>query len=277
MKSPAPRLVTAGHVTRDVIRGKHYLGGAAAFAARMANALEVPNGLVTVAPGDFEFLPELSALGHCELHRQDANSATVFELNYSGPTRTLRVREQAPDVDPDDIPEPFLHTPLLYLAPVINECSRALAERFENAWVTVGLQGWLRRLDATGTVCPSLRKRALRPPSNCRLVCFSELDHPRAADLAERLADLVPLVALTRGARGASIYADGKRRDWPAAAAEEVDPTGAGDVFGLVLSLRLQCGDELDAATEKALFAAARVVEGPGLGNFDGSSVLRPE
>jgi sugar/nucleoside kinase (ribokinase family) len=56
--------------------------------------------------------------------------------------------------------------------------------------------------------------------------------------------------------------------DVPAAPAIEVDPTGAGDVFGLVFALALARGADLATAGQRAAAAAARVVEGPGLGTL---------
>jgi len=57
----------------------------------------------------------------------------------------------------------------------------------------------------------------------------------------------------------------------PAAPAREVDATGAGDVFGVVLTLELAQGRPLAVAGRTAAAAAARVVEGPGLGTLSGS------
>jgi len=57
----------------------------------------------------------------------------------------------------------------------------------------------------------------------------------------------------------------------PAAAANEIDPTGAGDVFGVVLTLELARAATLAAAGRAAAAAAARVVEGAGLGTLPGA------
>ena len=76
--------------------------------------------------------------------------------------------------------------------------------------------------------------------------------------------------AITRGARGATLIRGTESVDVPAAPAREVDPTGAGDVFGVVLTLELAYGKPLAAAGRAAAAAAARVVEGPGLGTLPG-------
>ena len=74
--------------------------------------------------------------------------------------------------------------------------------------------------------------------------------------------------AITRGARGATLIRGAERVDIPAAPARELDPTGAGDVFGVVLTLELARDELLLTAGRAAAEAAARVVEGPGLGTL---------
>jgi sugar/nucleoside kinase (ribokinase family) len=54
----------------------------------------------------------------------------------------------------------------------------------------------------------------------------------------------------------------------PAAPAQQVDPTGAGDVFALILGLASWAGRAPLDAARRAASAAARVVEGPGLGSL---------
>jgi sugar/nucleoside kinase (ribokinase family) len=76
------------------------------------------------------------------------------------------------------------------------------------------------------------------------------------------------VVAVTRGARGARVSWGGKQSYIAPAPARPVDSTGAGDVFTLVLGLGLWRGLGPVAAAERAALAAARVVEGPGLGRL---------
>jgi len=75
-------------------------------------------------------------------------------------------------------------------------------------------------------------------------------------------------VAITRGAQGSTLLLAGDRLDVPAAPAHEIDPTGAGDVFGVVLTLHLGAGASPHQAATIAATAAARVVEGTGLGRL---------
>ncbi|MGW0546416.1 carbohydrate kinase family protein [Streptomyces altiplanensis] len=73
---------------------------------------------------------------------------------------------------------------------------------------------------------------------------------PEAADAAAELSRRFPLVAVTLGAGGALLAAAGRVRDRvPAAPAEAVDSTGAGDAFsGAFLAARLAGADDAQAA-----------------------------
>jgi sugar/nucleoside kinase (ribokinase family) len=129
------------------------------------------------------------------------------------------------------------------------------------------VQGWLRRAGDGGEIEPALAPEAITPP-RLDAAILSELDHPDAAAIAARFATAGARVAVTRGARGATILDGDARLDIPAAPAVEVEPTGAGDVFGVVLALELQRGVPAREAAVAAAAAAARVVEGPGLGRL---------
>ena len=97
------------------------------------------------------------------------------------------------------------------------------------------------------------------------MAIVSEEDHPdadRAASMPGRRR------SRGRAERGCCRPAC---EELPAAPAREVDPTGAGDVFGLVLTLELAHGTPPAAAGRAAAEAAARVVEGPGLGTLSDS------
>src|SRR5262249_37711066 len=134
--------------------------------------------------------------------------------------------------------------------------------------VCVGLQGWLRSADENGVVRPRLPgdlEARLAPASVC---VYSVEDHPDAEDLAARLGGAGKLVALTPAEHGPSLYSGSGREDIAAPPAREVDPTGAGDVFGVVLALGLAFGLSPRDAASRAAEAAAWVVEGPGLGRL---------
>lgn len=194
---------------------------------------------------------------------------TTFRLVYGGAGRSLALLARARALGPGDVPDEWLDTPVAYVGPVAAECDRALIAALRARFVGVGLQGWLRQVAPDGTVEPALQAEALDPP-RVDVAVVSELDHPEVMPVAERFVAAGATVAITRGARGATLLSASGPVEVPAAPAREVDPTGAGDVFGVVLTLRLYAGDAPADAGAAAAEAAARVVEGPGLGRLTG-------
>jgi fructokinase len=72
------------------------------------------------------------------------------------------------------------------------------------------------------------------------------------------------LVALTRGARGSRLYADGLWSDHRGLPADVVDTVGAGDAFTAALALGFLAGWDLDAVNEAANDLAAFVCSQAG-------------
>src|SRR5688500_14607016 len=103
MVQGGPDLLVLGHVTRDEIGGQVRPGGAAAFAARAAAALGLRTALVTAAPPHDPLLGELRALDGVSLHVRPSPAITTFALDYSGPTRRLRLLAVAPPLTAGDL------------------------------------------------------------------------------------------------------------------------------------------------------------------------------
>lgn len=270
-----PELLIVGHVTRDFIGDDTRLGGSASFAARVAATLGIETALVTVAPPEFSLLAPLRSLPGLGLHVVPSATVTEFELDYSGPRRRVILRGMAPALQISDVPAAWRDLPMTYVANVAGECSRSLIDGLRSPVICAELQGWLRKPGATGAVEPTEAPEIRTPPRGLGAAVFSEEDHPEAERLAEHLASCGLVVALTRSSRGATIREGAMRWDIPAAPAREVDPTGAGDVFGIALTVSLARGASAPEAARAAAAIAARVVEGPGLGNLTADDARR--
>jgi len=259
-----------GHVTRDEIVGGVRLGGAASYAARAAACLGYETALVTVAPPDDPLLEPLRRTPRLSLHCLPSEVMTTFALAYAGGERQLWLRRRARPLVPDDIPRHWRRPRVAYVGPVAGECDLPFTQSLGAGFLGAGIQGWLRRTGEDGRVepasLPETTEAPTPPPFDAAIV--SEEDHPEAEGAARRLARAV---AITRGARGARLIAPTESLEIPAAPAREVDPTGAGDVFVVGLTLELGRGRPLAVAGRTAAAAAARVVEGPGLGTLSGS------
>ena len=251
-----------GNVTHDVIDGSDRLGGAVTYVSLAASRLGMTTGLVTAAPLDFPLMAALHEVPTLTIEHQPASTATSFTLDYSGPVRRVRLLHRG-----SPIVKPTASAPWVFLGPVIGEVPVHALDWFRGSRIVIGLQGWMRAPGADGYVV------AAEPPSldllaSATAVIYSEHDHPRPDELAAELASRVPIVVVTRAERGATLFDAGKPVHVPAAPAVERDPTGAGDVFGAALTVALWRGaSPVDAATQAA-YAAARAVEGSGLGNL---------
>jgi hypothetical protein len=230
--------------------------------------LGVETALVTVAPSASPLLARLLGLAHLSLAVRSSERMTTFGLSYSGSHRQLTVRDVARGLTIGDIPPAWRTAPVVYLGPVLGECGRGLVESVAGATVIVGLQGWLRQVAESGLVEPAITQEIEDPPPGISVAILSAADHPEAGTIAVALAARGIVVALTRGAQGATLLFGHERREVAAAPARELDPTGAGDVFGVVLGLALHAGYAPVPAAERAALAAARVVEGPEMGRL---------
>jgi sugar/nucleoside kinase (ribokinase family) len=261
-------IVVCGHVTRDLIAGEARLGGAASFAASAACHLGARTSLLTSTIEPFDLAAPLRRTPGLVMHVVPSAEATTFELSYDSGRRRIRLLARARDLFPSDLPASFVGADAAYVAPVISECELGLVSALRASWVAAGLQGWLRAIDEHRGIVARVPADLVRRLAGVRVCVFSAEDHPEAEQIAARLAEAGKLVALTRAEHGATLYSREGSTMIPAVPASEVDPTGAGDVFGLVFTVGLARGLSPRDAAELAAIAGARVVEGPGLGNF---------
>ena len=179
-----------------------------------------------------------------------AAATTTFRNTYRDGRRTQHIGEVAAPLGIDDVPYEWRAAPLVMLAPLAHEVEEDLATAFPRATVLASVQGWLRRWDGEGLVSPAYwdGDRVL-PHVDAAVLSVDDLGSP---DWLGRWKEKTPVLIVTSGAGGSTVYLRG-RHDIPAFPVEEVDPTGAGDVFGAAYLIRYaETGDVL----RSALFAS---------------------
>lgn len=224
-----------GHISIDLLSTGKRIGGTVVYASLMAKALGLRVGVVTSWG---EEIPK-GPLSSLQIFNYPADQSTTFELNYSDGKRSLTLIQAAPRLDFFQIPESWRNAPIVHLAPIAQEVEPTLVRNFPSALIGVTPQGWMRNWYDSGLVHPSEwpEARFVLERSNAAVISIDDVagDENRI----EELANACNILAVTEGDEGARIYWNGDVRRIRAPEAEEVDPTGAGDIFAAAFFYRL--------------------------------------
>ena len=265
-RAACPEFVAVGHVTFDVQRragceiDRPEPGGAAAYAAGTAVAMGLTAGIVTSSSPGYPFD---TLLPSTEVVNVPAAATTTFEYSLHDGVRTQWLRSRAANLARTDLPDSWSGTQIVLLGPVANELPRNAADWFsDDAFICAVPQGWQRSRDVSGKVVVS----PAVPPGLSRSIdaaVISEADVP--AEHVEAWTETFSIVAVTRGRRGARVYVNGRARDIPPVTANEVDATGAGDVWAAAFAIRLAETGDVTSAANFASAAAAMSIEHRGM------------
>ena len=254
-------LVAIGHVTFDETPSGVRPGGSAYYAGLTAHRLGLSVGLLTSVAPDYPLDIFLKGFHVTTVPSADT---TRYRLGTSKGVRTLTLLSRAADLEAEHLPAAWRGAPLVVLSPVAGEVDPALAGAFEDAAVAVLPQGWMRKRGRGGLMGFQPWEDAAAVLPQTQLLVLSEEDLPGGEEAAVAWLQQVPLGAITRGRRGATLYVNGDPYHVEADAASEVDETGAGDVFATTLLVEYQRrGDPWEAAAAAACGGAASV-EGEG-------------
>lgn len=238
------------------------LGGTVSYAALAARALGWEAAVLTAAGSDFD--PERELPGVRAFVEPSAATTCFVNLYDEQGGRAQTLSSRAADVELMPLPDAWREPEALLLGPVAGEIGPGFAAAIGGGVVGATAQGWLRALESDGAVVARDWARPERDLAGVHALFLSEQDLPDAEAAARRLAASVPIVALTRGWRGVTLFTREGCRDVPGLPREEVDPTGAGDVFAAAFLVGYhETGDPFEAAAFAAC-AASCAVEAPG-------------
>jgi sugar/nucleoside kinase (ribokinase family) len=170
------------------------------------------------------------------------------------------------------LPDAWRDPDVLLLGPVAGELGTGVASAFTAGVVGAIAQGWVRGVDRDGNVSAREWTHPAADLAGVHALFLSEHDLPQAHARARELLAWVPIVTVTKGWEGALVYTREGVESVPALPREEVDATGAGDVFAAAFLLRYHERGEVAEAAAFAACAASCVVEGigtTGLGDRD--------
>jgi sugar/nucleoside kinase (ribokinase family) len=260
-----PDYLVIGHVTKDLYDGGYKLGGTATYSALTARQLGCTVGIVTSHGPDIvlDHLPSDICIVTFP-----SESSTTFENLYHDGQRRQFLWSQAQVLTSSHVPDQWSNSPIVHLGPIAQEVDPALAQCFPNALLGLTPQGWMREWDEQNIV----HHKVWHPPEQllerADVVILSQEDvdgdMARVSDCANRAC----LLVLTAGWKGSSVYYDGERRSFPAPSVNEVDPTGAGDIFAAVYLIALHRSQDPWLSAQFANCVAAHSVERSGLASI---------
>jgi sugar/nucleoside kinase (ribokinase family) len=260
--SSCPDYLVVGHITRDLYNGGYKIGGTATFSALTARNLGHTVGIVTSSGPDLD-LSRLPAGISIAAHPSQAS--TTFENLYDGGNRHQFLWSQACLLTQADVPQDWQASPIVHLGPIAQEVDQAIAASFPGALLGLTPQGWMRTWDERGVVSPQAWTPSDALLARADAVILSHEDVGGDLERVRAYAARTRTLVLTTGWKGSTVYHMGQTRSFPAPRVQEVDPTGAGDIFAAAfLTALYQTGNPWRSA-RFANCVAAHSVERSGL------------
>ncbi len=251
-----------GHITKDLQPDGFTLGGTATYASLTAHRMGRQAAVLTRSE---PFVSQNGLYHGIDVHVLPSTSTTTFRNIYQSGHRLQFVSDVAASITVADVPPQWRHPRIVLLGPVAQEVDPGLAAAFPHSLVGVVPQGWLRRWDDSGRVYPKRWDQAESILRAARVLVLSEEDLGGDFSPLEEYKQYTEIVVLTAAWRGCTVYWRGEAYPIPPRPANEVDPTGAGDVFTAAFLIRLEeTGDPLISA-RFANVVASFSVEAPGV------------
>jgi sugar/nucleoside kinase (ribokinase family) len=250
-----------GHIARDLTPKGTQLGGTVAYAALTARALGLRVGIVTAAGPD----ESLEALSGIPVISIESETSTTYENIPTAHGRVQYLRARAPRLELDRVPGRWRNASIIHLAPIADEVDSVLPSDFSPTLLGLTPQGWLRQWDSNGLVSLHEWAGAETSLAGAGAVVLSREDVNGDDLLIEHMAEQTKILVVTEGPAGAVLYWHGDRRRFRAPTVQEVDATGAGDIFAAAFFVRYLNTRDPWEATRFATLLASHSVERAGL------------
>lgn len=250
-----------GHICHDVIPSGYAPGGASAYAGLFSHRLGHRTAVLTSWGPDFQFSSQFEGI---DLHAVPSPQTTVFENIYQPDGQRVQyLHSQAALLKPSDFPAHWQVPKAVMLGPICDEVSFEFLDFFsdKNTITCACPQGWMRQWDAQGLVSPK-SNIDWSWLSKADIVSMSIADVGGDWQLVDEIAAHSPLLLVTQGADGVSVFEKQKKSHYPATKVAEKNPTGAGDVFAAAFTLSFAEGKNVEQAARFAHQMAGESVAG---------------
>jgi sugar/nucleoside kinase (ribokinase family) len=245
-----------GHIAVDLTPHGPRIGGTAAYAALTAQALGLRVGIVT------SWASEVSAerLRDIPTINLPSENSTTFENIYTKQGRQQHLHHVAHNIHLNAIPDPWHSAPIVHLAPIAQEVDPSLVRNFPSALIGITPQGWLRGWDSTKSVTPTEWPEASFVLQRAGAAVLSAEDLAGDESRIDEFAAASRVLAVTESANGTRLYWHGDVRRFRPPEVDEVDASGAGDIFAAAFFVRLfTTRDPWEAARFATLLSAYSV------------------
>lgn len=250
-----------GHITQDITPDGLMTGGTVSYASLTAKACGLKVGVVTSCTPSLT-LPNFEGI---QIIAHPSSETTTFENIPTEFGRIQIIHSLATNLNPSHIPDTWLNTPIVHLGPVAREIDPALARIFPNSFLGATPQGWLRNWDENGHVDFGEWPEAAFILEKLSAAVISLEDVHGDVTRIEEMMSSVRILVVTEGAAGGHLYWNGDVRSFRPPQVEELDPTGAGDIFATAFFIRLNATRNPWDAARFAAQLAARSVTRKGL------------
>lgn len=245
-----------GHVAVDLMPNGKQLGGTVSYAALTAKAMGLRVGIITSVSDDVD----LGLLSDIQIVNIPTEHSTIFENVKIENGRKQTLHHQASKIFSEHIPDTWKNSPIVHLAPIAQEVDYDVIKCFDNSFIGVTPQGWMRAWDENGSVKHTAWENSEQVLSQVGGVVLSFEDTNRNLEKVEWMASHTNLLCLTEGKLGCVLYWHGDRRRFRPIEVDEIDATGAGDIFAAAFFTRLhQTKDAWEAARFATNLAAYSV------------------
>ena len=255
------RIAIIGHLTRDIADDGYTIGGAVSYSGLTARRLGADVTVLTRAhPNDVRVLEDEGI----QVFNLPTDVYTTFLNVYYKEIRTQQILSVAGPIMAADAPDEVYDADVLLLAPVAQEVDPAIVQHARNKLAATP-QGWMREWDGRGRVFAIPWYSAGRILPYLDSIIFSDLDLIGDMSILPTIIDTVPLVAITKAAKGCVLYHRGQRCRVHTRPAREVDATGTGDTFAAAFLVEIMSGKSPVEAAYFANVTASLSIEGAGL------------
>ncbi len=254
-----------GHITCDLLPDGEIVGGTVAYSGRVAKALGYKTAVLTSCHPSYH---GLSALDGMEVEVIPSENTSTFENVYTTNGRIQTLHHVAKKITAADVPVKWPDPAIVHLAPLTNEVDPAIIRQFPNSIIGLTPQGWMRQWDENGRITAKPWQDAAKYIPFADVVILSQEDL-LTPNMVFDYWDWSNILVITCGPKGAIVFQE-DRAEWiPTIEVQEVEATGAGDVFAAAYLFRYhQTKDPIEAARFANIIASYSVTQ-TGVDNIE--------